>query len=91
MTSLSCHETPYDTHPEKVINDAKFDVCTSGSFGRDKKDKQKHRKTERIALYILHDCGQSNFSFTCCARKHGFLSKYFIKYFFFTTAQRSSN
>ena len=52
MTSLSRYETPYDTHPEKV-NHAKFDVCTSGSFGRDKKDKQKYRKSERIALNIL--------------------------------------
>ena len=26
-------QTPYDTHPEVVINHAKFRVCKQGSFG----------------------------------------------------------
>ena len=39
----------YDTHPEMVINHAKFDVCTPGSF----KGVKAHIRTNRIALYTL--------------------------------------
>ena len=41
--------TPYDTHTEEVINYAKFDAATPGSFGRFKTD----RHTEIIPHYIL--------------------------------------
>ena len=44
-------QTPYDTHPEEVINRAKFDISTSSSFGGVKTD----RHTDRIALYVLDE------------------------------------
>ena len=50
MTSSRRHKSPYDTHPEEVINRVKFDVSVPGSFRR--------FKTDKIALYT--GCGISN-------------------------------
>ena len=45
LSLIMTSPTPYDTHPEGVINRAKFDVNTPGSFGG--------VTTDKIALYIL--------------------------------------
>ena len=49
MTSSCGHEPLFDTHPEEVINRAKFKISTHGSFRGIKTDTQR----DRIALYIL--------------------------------------
>ena len=45
--------TTYDTNLEELINRAKFVVCTPGCFIGVKIDRQTHRYTDRIAIYIL--------------------------------------
>ena len=49
MTASWRLESPYDTHPQELINCAEFKVCTPGSFREPKTDTLK----DRIALDIL--------------------------------------
>ena len=44
---IMSHKSPYKTHPGKVINRSKFDVCMLSSFGEYKTDRHK----DRIVLY----------------------------------------
>ena len=45
--------TLYDAHPEEIIDPAKFDVCTSSSFGGVKAHVRSYTRTDRIVLCVL--------------------------------------
>ena len=47
------HQHPYDTHPEMVINRAKFDVCMSSSWGGVKAHLRTYTRRDRIVLYSV--------------------------------------
>ena len=53
MTSSLHHKYPYDTDHGVVINRGNFDACIFSSFRGVNADRQTHRQTDRIALYLL--------------------------------------